>query len=323
MTARFAYPSRMIRRSGDAWRCRGRDLIAALVLLAIATASAGAASSADPARFASPEQAVKALVAAASANDKAALVRLFGKQATMLVSSGDPIADKAGRKRFVAAYAENNRIERESDAKAVLIVGKNEWPMPIPLVRDGNAWRFDAKSGAEEILNRRIGRNELAAIEVCRAFVDAERDYATQERQHDGLHEYARKFASSPGKHDGLYWAASPHEEQSPMGPLMVEARAEGYAPALRAPYHGYYYKILTRQGPHAPGGAYDYVVKGHLIGGFALVAFPARYGDSGVMTFIVNQDGTVHEKNLGPRTTSLVHAMSAYDPDDSWKTAP
>jgi hypothetical protein len=274
--------------------------------------------------FGSPQQAVDALIAAARSGRTADLLKIFGPDSKKLVVSGDAVADKNARNRFVAAYAMASKIENEGDAKAVLIIGSEEWPFPIPIVKQGHAWHFDTKAGEQEILDRRIGRNELSAIEVCRAYVDAQRDYASKPRTADGLIEYAQRFMSTPGEHDGLYWPVEPGEEESPMGPLVAKARAEGYgvksAQGKRTPYHGYYYRILKQQGKHAVGGAYDYVVRGHMIGGFALEAFPASYGASGIMTFIVNQDGVVYQKNLGPDTATLARKLTAFDPDATWK---
>ena len=299
-----------------------RSIIPLFVALTLGIASApiwpGAPSSAlaadapAPSRqetFASPRQAVDALIAAARSGRTADLLKIFGPDSRKLVVSGDAVADKNARERFVAAYATASEIENEGDAKAVLVIGGEDWPFPIPMVKQGHAWRFDTKAGEQEILDRRIGRNELSAIEVCRAYVDAQRDYASKPRTADGLIEYAQRFMSTPGAHDGLYWTVEPGEEESPMGPLVAKARAEGYgvksAQGKRTPYHGYYYRILKRQGKDATGGPYDYVVRGHMIGGFALVAFPASYGASGIMTFIVNQDGVVYQKNLGPNSAA------------------
>jgi hypothetical protein len=273
--------------------------------------------------FASPEEATDALAAAAQAGKTSDLEKILGPSGRKLIYSGDRVADKEGREKFVAAYTLKHSIDKQSDTKAILIVSADDWPFPIPLVKQGDAWRFDTKAGADEILNRRIGRNELNAIEVCGAIVDAEHDYASKDRTGSGYLEYAQKFMSSPGKRDGLYWPATAGEE-SPIGPLVVSARAEGYgakgAHEKRSPYHGYYYRLLKQQGKDAPGGARSYVVNGHMIGGFALVAFPARYGDSGIMTFIVNQDGVVYEKNLGPNTTATARGMTSFNPDASWK---
>jgi hypothetical protein len=307
--------------------CRHRILRAlsglafALGLALALPASPGHAAAAQQ-TFRSPERAIDAMVAAARADNAGALLKILGPQAKTLVASGDPVADREGRRRFVAAYDRKHDIERQGEDKAILLIGDSGWPFPIPIVGQGGVWRFDTAAGAQEILARRIGRNELNAIEVCRAYVDAQRDYASQDRNRDGLREYAQKFGSTPGKHDGLYWPAKPGEEASPLGPLVAEAHAEGYGGrGKHAPYQGYYYKILTRQGPHAAGGAHDFVAHGHMIGGFALVAYPAQYGASGVMTFIVNQDGVVHEKNLGPRTVTIARHLTSYDPDSSWRT--
>ena len=302
-----------------------RRFVGALCGLAFALAAtlSAPAWAAAPAQqgFPSPEGAVDALVAATRGDDTAALLRILGPHGRKLVFSGDPVADRQGRSRFVAAYDHRHGIERQGADKAILLIGDTHWPFPIPIVGKGEVWRFDTAAGAQEILARRIGRNELNAIEVCRAYVDAQRDYATKDRNGDGLREYAQKFRSAPGKHDGLYWPVKPGEEASPLGPLVAAAHAQGYGGSgKRAPYHGYYYKILARQGAHAAGGAHDFIAHGHMIGGFALVAFPARYGASGVKTFIVNQDGVVYEKNLGPRTAAIARRMTAYDPDPSWR---
>lgn len=297
-------------------------LSAAATLASVASAFA---ATVQQETFSAPEQAVDALVAASRAAKKDQLLQILGPDAETLIKSGDRVADNAARSRFVAAYDTEHKIEQEGANKAVLVIGEENWPYPIPLVREGSVWRFDTEAGKQEILNRRIGRNELNAIEVCRAYVEAQREYAAQNRQNSGTLEYAMHFMSTPGKHDGLYWQVGSGEEPSPLGPLVAQARAEGYASraphSKRQPYHGYFYKILKRQGPHAPGGTMDYVVDGHMTGGFALVAFPARYGDSGVMTFIVNQAGIVYERNLGPDTASIAKSMIEYDPDEGWST--
>ncbi len=275
-------------------------------------------------QFASPERAVAALVAAFRSGRIAELIAIFGPQSKSLVESGDPVADRNGRARFVASYDQGHSFVTQPNGEITLIIGKDRWPFPIPLVKVGGSWRFDTAAGFEEIVDRRIGRNELSAINVCRAYVDAQREYSYADRNKDGTHEYAQHFMSRPNQHDGLYWPAKPGEEPSPMGALVARARDEGYGitgkHAKREPYHGYYYRILKRQGSHAPGGAHDYIVGKHMIGGFALVAFPAQFGASGVMTFIVNQDGVVYEKNLGPDTERVARQMKAYDPDSSWK---
>jgi hypothetical protein len=275
--------------------------------------------------FATPEQAAAQLAAAARADAPGRMLDVLGPDGEKLVQSGDPVADHEGRQRFVKAYDTAHHIELAGAGGATLVIGPENWPLPIPLVKSGDRWHFDTAAGVQKILDRRIGRNELNVIEVCRAYVVAQREYASVDRLGDGLHEYARHFESSPGRHDGLHWVAEPGQEESPLGPLVVKARAEGYGESgfHPAPYHGYFYRILTRQGPHAPGGARDYVVNGHMTGGFALLAMPARWGDSGVMTFIVNQDGIVFEKNLGPDTETLAREIHQFDPDSSWKVVP
>jgi hypothetical protein len=312
------------------WRDIARSLRLGGLALAIAAAAPSLwqpafAGSTQQRAFASPEQAASALVAATRAGRTAELQRILGPAGRKLVVSGDPVADKNGRARFVSAYDTMNSIDRQGDDKAVLIIGEEHWPFAIPIIRQGKAWRFDTKAGAAEILARRIGRNELNAIEVCRAYVDAQREYASKDRNGDGLLEYAQKFVSSPGQQDGLYWPAKPGEEASPIGPLVALARAEGYGGKRRrgggSPYHGYYYQILKRQGPGAAGGAHDYIAKGRMIGGFALVAFPASYRASGIMTFMINQDGVVYEKNLGPNSAALARRMTIFNPDATWKT--
>ena len=265
---------------------------------------AAMAAGGSPENFANPEQAVDALVAAARNNDPAAMLRIFGAAGQELVSSGDKIEDQRARARFVGHYDEGSKVLRDSADKATLLVGAEEWPFPIPIVRQAGVWHFDSQAGTEEILDRRVGRNELNAIAICRNYVRAQRDYAADLQRAQKPLEYAQKFVSSPGQHDGLYWPVGQGEQQSPIGPLMAHARAEGYghhAKGVHAPYHGYFYKILTRQGAVTPGGTRDYVADGHMTGGFALIAFPATYGNSGVMTFIVNQDGIVYEKISDP----------------------
>ncbi len=267
--------------------------------------------------FASPEAAVAALANAVKSGNKVKLSAILGSHGSKLISSGDAVADAQGRKAFVKAYEEANKITPDGD-KATLVIGKDEWPFPIPLVKSDGTWKFDTEQGEQEILSRRIGRNELAAIQVCLAIVDAERDYAATRPDRTAVPEYAAKIVSSKDKHDGLYWPAKPGEAQSPLGPFVADAATEGYPTAL-APYHGYFYRILTAQGKDAPGGAYSYIIKGKMIGGFAVVAYPARYGASGVKTFIVNHDGTVYEKDLGENTAAIAARISDYDPDSSW----
>lgn len=279
--------------------------------------------------FDNPEQAVQSLVEAVRADQPQQILKLLGPEGERLVFSGDPVADKLGREKFVTAYDKANRIEQQNAEQAVLVIGKKQWPFPIPVVKTGTSWHFDTQAGVEEILDRRIGRNELSAIEVCLAYVDAQHEYASQDRDNDGMLEYAQHFMSSPEKHDGLYWPSADGKPQSPMGPLIAAAQAEGYTPGKnaqhaldRSPYHGYFYRILNQQGSHATDGSRNYMAEGSMIGGFALVAFPASYGDSGIMTFIVSQDGIVYQKNLGKDTEASARRMTEYDPDSSWKKA-
>ena len=298
---------------------------AALVVLVALFGSGGfsaAAATTKQKTFATPEQAVDSLLAAARASDTSELLKILGPASKNLISSGDPVADAQARGKFIAAYDDGHQIEKDSDSRALLAVGKDDWPFPLPIVKHGDSWRFDAAAGAEEILERRIGANELDTIEVCRAYVDAQRDYAEQDRNNDGFIEYAQKFLSDPGKHDGLYWPTESGADESPMGPLVAGVHAEGYRfeGKRRTPYHGYFYRILQGQGAAARDGAYDYVLNGHMIAGFALVAFPARYGVSGVMTFIVNHDGVVYQKDLGPQTGEIAKKMTLFDPDPTWK---
>jgi hypothetical protein len=302
------------------WRNGLRRTIGALTLCLLAPTAPAATSAQES--FASPEEAVNALVSAVASNDQAMLRAILGPHSRKLVSSGDPVADEHNRDAFLKAYREANNIVPEGDAKATLVFGKDEWPLPIPLVKSGGRWRFDARQGENEIIARRIGRNELAAIQVCLAIVDAENEYAAQVRASDGVPHYAARFLSTPGKHDGLYWETQADEPPSPLGPLLAAAANEGYAESAHrtlAPYHGYYYRILTSQGADAPGGAYDYVVNGRMIGGFAVIAYPARYGASGVMSFIVNHEGVVFEKNLGRNSAVTAAGLTSFNPDATW----
>jgi DUF2950 family protein len=304
-----------------------RLLVAMSVPLFMAYAGASFAAGPLQTTFATPEQGFEALAEALRTGSVRELIKILGPEGETLVQSGDPVEDKHIREQFMELYYEADKIVLDGSDRAILEIGKNEWPLPIPMVKEGSAWRFDTAAGKEEILDRRIGRNELSAIQVCHAYVDAQREYASKDRNGDGFDEYAQKFASTPGKHDGLYWPAAESEEESPLGPLVASAQAVGYKvrspqQETSAPYYGYYYRILDGQGNHAAGGAYDYIVKGHMIGGFALIAFPAQYDVSGIMTFIVNQDGIVYQKDLGPKTAELAAAITRYDPDATWKPA-
>jgi len=284
------------------------------------------AAGANQKTFKSPEEAVKALIDAVKANDTKELLAILGPEGKDIISSGDEVADKETRERVAQKYEQKNKLVWEGDKKVILDIGTDDWPMPIPVVKKGDTWGFDTKAGKEEILSRRIGRNELDVIQVCLAYVDAQREYALKDRDGDGIRKYAQRFGSEKGKKNGLYWEAKEGEEQSPLGPLAAEAVKEGYilkkAGGNPTPYHGYYYKIITAQGKNAPGGAYDYLVKGKMIGGFAMVAYPAAYGNSGVMTFMVNQDGVVYQKDLGKDTEKIASVMKKFDPDKTWEKA-
>jgi hypothetical protein len=271
-------------------------------------------------QFATPEEAAQALADAARTGDQKTMLAIFGPGGNGLVWSGDAVADRNGRERFVKAYDEKHSFDA-GGGKVVLDVGNDNYPFPIPIVPDGPAWRFDTAAGKEEIIDRRIGRNELYTIQTSLAYVDAQREYYTRDPDHDGLLQFAQKFASAPGKKDGLYWPTKEGETPSPLGPLVAKARGEGYSKksAAPVPYWGYYYRILNAQGKDAPGGAYSYLAHGRMMGGFALVAYPAQYGVSGVMTFIVNQDGVVYQKDLGPKTASIALAMKEFNPDSTW----
>jgi hypothetical protein len=273
--------------------------------------------------FASPGEAVAALIAALKANDTNAMLAVLGPRAKGLVSSGDAVADRAGREMLVKAYEESNKLDMQGDSKAILSVGKDAWPLPIPVVKVGSAWRFDANQGAEEILNRRIGRNELSTVQALGAYVDAQREYYLANPAKDKLLTYAQKVVSTKGKRDGLYYPTREGEPPSPLGQLFDSKAAAGYkssADGKPAPYHGYNYRILKAQGPDAKGGAYDYVARGKMIGGFAMVAAPATYGNSGIMTFIVNHDGVVYEKDLGPDSAAAAQKITKFNPDKTWK---
>lgn len=270
--------------------------------------------------FPSSTEAVNALVDAVRARDKSALLTILGGDSESIISSGDPVADKAERDSFLSSYDHQHRLIASGPHAETLEIGKDNWPLPIPVVKSGGSWYFDTAAGKEELLYRRIGHNELAAINVCNGVVSAQHDYAAS--GHDGLAAgiYAQKLLSSPGKQDGLYWHADQDDQQSPLGPLVANAAAQGYGGAAGpTPYHGYYYRILTQQGPAARGGAKDYVQNGEMTGGFALIAYPAEYRNSGVMTFVVNQSGVVYQKDLGEKTAELISAVDTYNPDKTW----
>ena len=271
-------------------------------------------------RYRSPDEAVAALADAVQADAPQQMMRVLGPGSDEIVLSGDPVDDAAMRRRFLAAFRAKHQIVLDGEDQAVLIVGEERWPFPIRLVRANNTWRFDAQLASTEFVYRRIGRNEMSAIDACGVYVAAQKEYA--EKGFAGKGVYARRFVSRPGERDGLYWPAPSGEDGSPLGEFATSAAEQGYSVEGKrwAPYQGYYYKILTRQGPNAPGGEVDYVASGDMVGGFALVAFPARYRRSGLMTFLVNHQGTIYEKDLGSRTTELGMETTSFDPDDTWR---
>ena len=299
--------------SGRTMRILGSAVVAAALLAGAGVAgAAGAAQSA----FASAEDALAAMVGAMRRPSSGALATIVGPGSQAWLFSGDDVADRAAIEKFVAAYDKRHVIARQGDDRATVTVGDDDWPLPIPLVRAGAQWRFDGAAGRDEVLARRIGRNELETIRVLEAMADAQVEYARGRRDRTA---YAQKFASSPGRKDGLYWPVRAGEPASPLGPLVAQAAREGYGDGKVRPYHGYVFRMLKAQGPAAPGGAFDYVVKGAMIGGFAIVAHPVSYGTSGVMTFMINQDAVVWQKDLGPQTAQQAAAMKRFDPGAGW----
>jgi hypothetical protein len=303
-----------------------RFILPALALAFLLTNSVSAmAQQSNEKTFSSPGDAVLAVYNAAKSNDDQAMNTIFGSNAGPILHSGDEVADKNVRGDFIRRYDQMHRLVIEPDQTATLYIGAENWPMPIPLVKNSSgAWYFDTEAGKQEILYRRIGRNENDAIDVLHTLVDAQRAYASTTHDGDKTRHYAIRFVSDEGKQNGLYWKTSDTETPSPIGPLLVSAAGEGYSvkQGQQTPFHGYYYRMLTRQGPAAKGGARDYVVNGQLTRGFAFVAYPAEYRNSGVMTFIVSQDGVVYETDLGPDTAKLAGAMTDYNPDGTWQRA-
>lgn len=277
--------------------------------------------------FATPGDAAKALVEAAKSDDEKALLAILGPSLKQWIESGDPVADRAAKDKFVTDYEQKQSIDTDEKDKAVLIIGDDDFPFPIPIVKKDNEWAFDPEQGKQEIIDRRVGTNELDTIQTLLAIADAQNDYVELNPQGKGAPAYARRFISSPDKHDGLYWPPSNGSQpESPLGPLVADAVTAGYKPSSKGgdtsqnPYYGYYFRMLTAQGAHAPGGAYSYLVNGRMIGGFAVIAWPAKYGVSGYKTFMINQDQTVYESDLGPDTAAEVQGIRTFDPDEDWK---
>ncbi len=298
-------------------------VIPAVLAIIVALTWTGFAQETPQRAFPSPQEAMQALVKALQASGKESLLAILGPESEEILSSGDPVADQADRDRFLKAYGEKVEVAAQGNDWVEVVLGHDNWPFPIPLVKGQQGWFFDTETGKEEILNRRIGRNELDTIQVCQGYVEAQREYASADREQEGIIQYAQKVISDPNKCNGLYWEPAEGELPSPAGPFMARAAAEGYKRGDKPiPFHGYYYRILKAQGPKAPGGAYNYVINGHMVAGFALVAWPAEYGVSGIMTFVVNQNGIVYEKDLGPKTAKTAEAMTRYNPDETWKRA-
>lgn len=300
-----------------------RNLFTAAVLVLLMAITGMTAEAASKQKsFATPEDAVKAFIAALKADNDKEIMAIFGEGSKDLMYSGDPVSDKERRKKGIEAFDKKNSLVKEGE-KMVLVIGENDWPFPIPLVKQGGSWIFDTKAGRVEILHRRIGENELSTIKTMHEIVDAEQEYAMVPRDGDNMVKYAGIFLSDPGKKNGLYWQTKEGEEPSPLGELIAKAKAGGYKKGSSEkpkPYNGYYYLMLNKQGKNASGGAFDYVVKGKQIAGFAVVAYPAKYGNSGVMSFLVNQDGAVYQKDLGRNTEKTAKAMKTFDPDKTWK---
>lgn len=292
-----------------------------LLVAAVALPLASRAALADQRSFATPEAALAALVEALGAADPdKAMADVFGTEHLDAVMGDDPVAARADLQKVHAAAKKVAALRPDGPDRFTVVVGRVAWPLPVPLVRAADGWRFDSAAGVEEITNRRIGRNELAAIEVMRAYVDAQREYAGEDHGGDGVLEYARRITSTGDKRDGLYWPTAEGEAPSPFGPFVAEAGDYLEGRQAGAPYHGYYFRVLTGQGPNAPGGAYGYVINGHMVAGFAMLAWPATYDDTGVMSFLVGPNGVVLEADLGPGTAERVRTITTYDPDPSWQ---
>lgn len=304
------------------------SLTLAFALAGACLAMSGSSGQGGAELFATPEAAVQAFQAAMKSGDKDTLRKIFGTEVGEL-TSGDDVQDKADFEKLAEQMAVSTKLEADGDARRIVAIGADEWPFPIPIVKDASGkWYFDTDAGKEEIVNRRVGENELATILVCREYARAQREYASQDRDGDEVLEFAQRLMSTPGKQDGLYWDSKPDEEGSPFGPLVAFAQGVGYEHGKQVdapkpqPFYGYLYRIVTTQGANVPGGKYDYVINGNMIGGFALVAYPVEYGKSGIMTFVVNQQGKVWQKDLGDKTAELAGALTVYDPDKTWTRA-
>jgi hypothetical protein len=295
------------------------SVVAAIVALTITVAFPSVATAAPKGKsYATPEKAVDAFVGALRNYDLKTLVSIFGKGSESFFETGDAVSDKNQRDWFLEMYDQKHALVPQGEGKRVLTAGNDAWPLPMPLVKTGSRWAFDAAAGLEELINRRVGRNELIAIQTCLAVRDAQFEYYSRDRDGDGILEYAQKFASTVGLHDGLFWRAEPGEPQSPLGEFVAGAVAEGYTPNGGS-YHGYKYKLLSAQGPAAEGGAYDYLARDNQIGGFAVLAWPSSYGDSGIMTFVVNHTGAVFQRDLGEKTAEEAAKITTFDPGEGW----
>jgi Protein of unknown function (DUF2950) len=300
------------------WLKRGAALVILMLLILITRGPASATPTIGPAQFETPEAAAEAFLTALKNNDQEAMTAIFGSQYANRLLTKDQAAAREGRQRLYQDAQEGLSYRKDSEDRVTLVIGSKAWPFPIPLVRSANTWHFNTAEGLKEIVNRRIGANELQAIEVCRDYLTAQKEYASRIRDKSGVRKFAQKLISSPGKQDGLYWDPTVADgEESPFGPRIAEFLGGGRKTG--DPYYGYYFRILTRQGSRAPGGQYNYVINGNMIAGFALVAFPAEYGKTGIMTFLVSHHGKVFQKNLGPETRKIAGRMKAYNPDATW----
>jgi hypothetical protein len=306
-------------RTANVWWIRIVSLAVLAAFLISTNAGRLTAQQTTQNSYASPKEAVLAVVSAVKAQDKDQLMQIFGPEAKEILYSGDQVADRQTGEKFLKKYSQMSRLVTEPDGSVALYIGAENWPFPIPLVNKNGRWMFDTAAGKKEVLYRRIGRNEFDTIDTLQGLAEAQKEYASQPRDGEAK-QYAQKLLSQEGKHDGLYWRTTEGQAPSPAGPLIAEAFSQGYRKQKGpVPYHGYVYRLITSQGPNAPGGAKNYMVNGKLTGGFAILAYPVEYKNSGVMTFIVNQDGKIYQKNLGPKTQSLAEQIKTYNPDKTW----